>query len=344
MHRALAGSALAIAVTMLAACTSSSVGTSPSSTESASTSSSPSPSPSVSTPPPPPPGSALSGRIGAKNGPILVVKLDNTPRSEPHAGLMSADVIYLEEVEGGLSRYAAVFSTAYPKTVGPIRSARITDIELLKQYGHVAFAYSGAQPKMLPVLRAANVSNVSDDSGGLGYRRDSGWRPPDNLFADPKVLFSRAKNVAVARNIGFTFSTTVPTGGRPVAKVTTSFPAARITFTWSPSKHRWLVARDGSPSMATEGGQLGGSTVIIQYVTVTRSIYHDVLHNYTPMSTTVGTGKALMLRDGRAYTIDWSRPTATSGTRWTVGGQDIALAAGQVWVVLMNKTRPATLG
>ena len=153
-----------------------------------------------------------------------------------------------------------------------------------------------------------------------------------------------ARSAAAPKTPACAFSTTVPTGGRPVAKVTTSFPAARITFTWSPSKHRWLVARDGSPSMATEGGQLGGSTVIIQYVTVTRSIYHDVLHNYTPMSTTVGTGKALMLRDGRAYTIDWSRPTATSGTRWTVGGQDIALAAGQVWVVLMNKTRPATLG
>jgi len=337
------GSALAVGVVLLAACTSTSVSAPPASSESTSGSPSASPSPSASTPTPPPPGSALSGRIGVKNGPILVVKLDNTPRSEPHAGLMSADVIYLEEVEGGLSRYAAVFSTQYPKTVGPIRSARITDIELLRQYGHVAFAYSGAQPKMLPVLAAADISNVSDDSGGLGYRRDGGWRPPDNLFADPKVLFGRAKNVAVARNIGFTFSSVVPAGGRPATVVSASFPAARITFGWNAAKRRWLVARDGQSSMATEGGQLGGTTVIIQYVSVTRSIYHDILGNYTPLSRSVGTGTALMLRDGRAYDITWSRPTATSGTRWMVGGHDIALAPGQVWIVLMNKTRPATI-
>ncbi len=341
LRPAVAGSALLVATALLAACTSSSV-SSPAA-GSGSPSSNPSESPSASVSTPPLPASYLSGRPGGKNGKILVVKLDNTPRSEPHAGLMSADVIYLEEVEGGLSRYAAVFSSAYPKTVGPIRSARITDIELLRQYGRVAFAYSGAQAKMLPVLAAANISNVSDDSGGLGYRRDYGWRPPDNLFADPAVLFGRARNVAVARDIGFRFSSDVPAGGRAAAKVTSAFPAARITFTWSLAKKRWLVARDGSPSMAVEGGQLGGTTVIIQYVTVTRSIYRDVLGNYTPFSSTVGTGKALMLRDGKAYGISWSRPSASSGTRWTVGGKDIALAPGQVWIVLMNKTRPATI-
>ena len=94
--------------------------------------------------------SLLSGRTGVKDGPVLVVKLDNTRNSEPHEGLEDADVVYLEQVEGGLTRYAAVFSTRIPTSIGPIRSARISDIDLFAQYGKVAFAYSGAQHRLRP--------------------------------------------------------------------------------------------------------------------------------------------------------------------------------------------------
>jgi hypothetical protein len=269
--------------------------------------------------------------------------MDNTPASNPHAGLEDADVVYLEEVEGGLSRFAAVFSTRYPKAVGPVRSARISDIELLRQYGKIAFAYSGVQHRMLPVLAAADLYDVSDDHSGIGYHRDYHWVAPDNLFGVPSVLFRRAPNAVRAHDVGFRFSDTVPAGGVPALRVSARYPSTRVTFTWSPARGRYLVAMNGQPSMSTSGAQLGGSTVIIQYVTVTPSPYHDFLGHNTPMSTSVGTGKALILRNGRAWVATWVRPTAASGTHWLVGGKDLPLAPGQVWVLLVNKTRPATV-
>src|SRR3954470_9823858 len=152
------------AALVLAACSSGSVPPSP--TPSSSLPSSPvATTPSTSPSPVVAKGSLLSGRVGKTDGQVLVVKLDNTPPSEPHAGIKSADVVYIEQVEGGLSRYAVVFSTALPPWVGPtptpsssppalppavgrVRSARISDTELPRQYGKVAFAYSGAQSKM----------------------------------------------------------------------------------------------------------------------------------------------------------------------------------------------------
>jgi hypothetical protein len=97
-------------------------------------------------------------------------------------------------------------------------------------------------------------------------------------------------------------------------------------------------------AMAAEGGQLGGTTVIIQYVTVTRSIYHDFLGHYTPLSRSVGSGSALFLRNGQYWRGTWSRPTASGGTTWRVGGQEFPLAAGQIWVLLIDKRTPATIG
>ena len=121
--------------------------------------------------------SPLNGLPIGSYKPVLVVKLDNTPNAQPHAGLMDADVVYIEEVEYGITRLAAVFSSQVPKRIGPVRSARITDIDLFAQYGRPAFGYSGAQRKMFPYLRAASIYDVSPYTGG-GYTRDNARRIP----------------------------------------------------------------------------------------------------------------------------------------------------------------------
>ncbi|MEJ0014672.1 MAG: DUF3048 domain-containing protein [Actinomycetota bacterium] len=81
----------------------------------------------------------LTGLPGI-NGPVLFVKIDDTKAAHPQIGLDSADVVYIEQVEGGLTRLAAVFSNKLPPKIGPIRSARISDIDLMANYGRVGMA------------------------------------------------------------------------------------------------------------------------------------------------------------------------------------------------------------
>ena len=81
--------------------------------------------------------------LPGKNGPLLAVKIDDTTAAHPQVGLGAADVVYIEQVEGGLTRLAAIFTDKVPALIGPVRSARISDIEILAQYGRVGFAYSG---------------------------------------------------------------------------------------------------------------------------------------------------------------------------------------------------------
>jgi hypothetical protein len=332
-----------LAVAGLAACSSP-----PSAPKASFTSASPTPSPSSTNTVTPvlavAPASVLSGRPGAKNGPVLVVKMDNTYLSEPHFGIKDADVVYMEQVEGGLSRYAVVFSSVLPAKIGPVRSARISDIELFQPYGRVAFAYSGAQPRLITLLHQANLAVVAADDDITGYARDYSRRAPDNLFAYPSALLKRAGGSVPAKDVGFRFARVAQPGGTPAASVTTGFPATRVGFTWSPTQQRWLATMNGSATHAAENGaQLGGTTVIIQYVTVSRTDFLDSLGNYTPLSTTVGSGKALILRDGKAYDATWSRAGATAVTHWRVGGKDFPLAPGQVWVLLIDKYKPAVV-
>jgi len=111
---------------------------------------------------------SLTGLPG-KDGPILVVKIDDTSLAHPQVGLKIADVVYVEQVEGGLTRLAAVFSSTVPDVIGPVRSARISDIELFSQYGKIAFAFSGAQRKFLPVIASANLVDVGAMRFGPTY-------------------------------------------------------------------------------------------------------------------------------------------------------------------------------
>jgi hypothetical protein len=296
----------------------------------------------VSTPTPTPaPVNPFTG-TAVPAGPVLAVKVDNTRSAKPQLGLRSADIVYVEQVEGGLSRVMAVFSSKLPARVGPVRSARISDLHLLPQFGRPAFAFSGVQGKMLPYIARAPLIDVSQDRSNAGYARMGAHEAPYNLYASPKKLLARASGASRATDIGFRFGP-APSGGRPVRGYPARYPAASFTFNWSATQRRWLVTQDGRADTAAEGGRLGAPTIVIQRARTTRSIFHDFLGDYTPLVQTVGTGSATVLRDGKAYDARWSRPSENSGTTFTTAdGRPMTFAPGQIWIFLVNAGKPIT--
>ncbi len=300
-----------------------------------------SPSATTSSPPPPPEPSRLSGRMGREDGPVYAVKVDNTSKAHPQVGLSKADVVYVEQVEGGVTRLAAVYSSQYPTYVGPVRSGRITDIELLKQYGTVGLIYSGSQNKLADNLQRADLKLVSFDQNHSGYTRSPKRPMPYDVIGTFAELRKRAGKVDTPPEVGYTFGP-APAGGTPVTSVSVGYPSARVGAQWSAKEQRWLLSMDGSPDMAAEGGRLGPTTFVAQFVTVQPSAYHDVNGANTPQTLTVGKGRALIFRDGQMYEGKWSRPKGTDVTSYTIDGQRASFAAGQVWVALIGRDRPVT--
>ena len=264
--------------------------------------------------------------------PVLAVKIDNLAPARPQTGLTSADLVYVIPVEGGLSRLLAVFSWHVPAVIGPVRSAREDDLELLRQFGRPAFAYSGAQPQLLPVVERARVVDLYDGRV-RGYFRAPGRAAPHNLYVRSSQLLAEAPGASKARDIGFRFGP-APAGGRPVPAFSVSYPAASNTFRWSARDGRWLVWMDGKPARAAEGGELSAPTVVIQYTKVRTSRFLEA-GTRPPYAESTGTGTGLVLRGGRAYAIRWSRVDADGGTTFTTAsGQPMTFARGPVWVVL----------
>lgn len=174
------------------------------------------------------PENAISGRSGG-DGPVLVVKIDDTASAHPQIGLEDADIVYIEQVEGGLTRLAAVFSSKIPQLIGPIRSARISDVELLAQYGHVGLAYSGVQRKMRPVIDAANLQDLgAQNHSSKIYTRDATRTSPYDMVLRADLLFQFVKeqNLVLdqSRNMGWNFGD-APSAGVPINSAHLAWPA-----------------------------------------------------------------------------------------------------------------------
>ncbi|KUM78102.1 DUF3048 domain-containing protein [Streptomyces curacoi] len=268
-----------------------------------------------------------------KNGASpLVVKIDNVRAARPHTGLNAADIVYVEEVEGGLSRLMAVYAQKLPKVVGPVRSARESDLELLRQFDRPTLAFSGAQSKLMPLINKAPLRAEPPGKASDAYFRGSKRPSPHNLYLRPHKLMPSAPGTD-ALTTGFRFGA-APAGGKAETSRTVRYKLARFTFTWSGSHDRWLVAMDGKAAKTTDGKRVTAGTVVVQDVKVRRSTFHDALGSNTPYTQTVGSGKAKVLRDGRSYDVNWERPKATDGTRFTTrDGKPMNFQHGQVWVV-----------
>lgn len=315
----------------------------PARTQAAAATSSPSasPSPSPEPPPPPPPAPApvnpFTGVGPVPTSPVVAVKIDNGILARPyHRGLELAPLVYEELVEGGATRFLVVYDTAPDVEVGPIRSIRESDVELVQQFGTVALAYSGGNHGTLQTVdryvAAGQVINASFDVMPEMYRRAEKRKDAQNFYASPGELAARSASASTAKDIGMTFGPIPPTAGVPVSRASIAFSRlSSVGMRWQPDAGRWAISQDGREMPA-----VAPANVIVQHVEIRSTSYRDVLGNVTPYTVTVGGGRMSMLRDGKRIDGQWTRPHPAAGTRFVDdAGVDLPLAPGPTWILLV---------
>ncbi|WP_037305887.1 DUF3048 domain-containing protein [Amycolatopsis orientalis] len=264
---------------------------------------------------------------------VLAVKIDNVAAARPQTGLSAADLVYVEPVEGGLTRLLALYWNRPPTVIGPVRSARATDLTLLTQYGKPTLAYSGAAPELLPSLHSASLVNGSPAESPNAYFRDDGRPSPHNLYLHPEqVPDSEPVPVNALPEAG-----PAPEAGAPASAATIRFPAASFAFTWSAQAGRWLISLDGSPLTSTGAGQVGTATVVEQRVAVRLGERGETgtVPN-SPIARTIGGGQATVWRDGKRFPAVWERANEQAPTRFrTTSGQPLPVADGPLWILLV---------
>lgn len=330
--RRLTRAAVLTGLGVLAGCTSSSGGGSP-------TSSTP-PSPSKSTPAPVPAVNPLTGLKPSKN-PVIAVKIEDTALGRPQVGTNRADLVYVEQVEGGLTRLMAIFNTYLPN-VEPVRSVRPSDPELALQFGHIIFVASGGSKAGFAPLKNSPLKKVIGDRGGPEFTRDPRRNAPENLVVNLKKVAKMVKGPQ-AENIGLQWSTKPPAGKtKPGKFVQTRVGGTPVTFRWNAKTHRYMRIIDGAIQKTADGSVIDTPNVVVEFCKVTTySKDRDVNGNPAKFTKTLGTGRAVVFRDGKRIDGTWSRKSVNDGTVFkTKDGKVIPFTPGGAWFVLAALDAP----
>ncbi|MFM2180847.1 MAG: hypothetical protein RIR54_141, partial [Actinomycetota bacterium] len=231
--------------------------------------------------------SPLSGLPGGAGNQVVMVKYGNARPDRPHYGLNQADLFYVEEVEWGLTRIAAMFNSKFPSVVGPTRSARISDLEILEQFDSPGLVYSGANDVLLKRVRKSNAVSMSPSDRSTFYYRNLSKQAPHNQLARLSSMMAAETKVGAAKDIGLVFDRTPPAGGKKAKSFRASWPSARVSGVWNGSG--WVVAMDGSTHRdAQNRSLLTPKTVVIQLVQQKESGFGDKFGGKTPLVKTVG--------------------------------------------------------
>jgi hypothetical protein len=305
------------------------------------------------TPPPPAAVNPFTGMGPVPKTPTVIVKIDDTAPGRPQVGIDKADIVYVEAVEGGLTRLAAVFGSTKPTTVGYVRSTRPSDPDLFLQFGKITEAYSGGAHDSLPRVRRSGITSWSNDAGAAYYSRQP--HPGDhgyiNLVLNVRKVAAHVKTPR-PKSIGWTFNPSLAgLSTTPALKISTAVsgsysPGAGtpVAFRWSARLKKYVRYINGTAQKAADGKPIAATNVIVQYC---RVVSHpqdtDIAGNPSQFTFTVGTGKVLVFRQGKRIQGTWSRPNENAGTTLrTTAGKPLPLHPGNTWVVLATKGTPTT--
>lgn len=292
---------------------------------------SPTPEPTTAAPsrPAPDPVNPLTGKKPVDHR-VIAVKIENIAAARPLVGLGSADIVVVEEVEGSLTRLIGIYHTDFPRRVGPVRSARNTDVGLLPMFGAPGLVYSGANSRVQRNIEKSSIVPLQRSD------RDRSRVAPHNVFVDLEAVEARAKKVGAGQDIGWTFATGDPRWDKAARDRSVTTTVGGDTFSFRAAEGRYLVRWNGATYADGDSGKRASTdNVVIMSVTNKPDGNADVNGARSVRSDTTGKGKVVIHRDGRTLTGTWRRAGATEPMRFVgADGRDIPLKPGRTWVLL----------
>lgn len=266
--------------------------------------------------------------------PVIAAKIDNT--SFPQFGVADADIVYTEQVEGGLTRLIAIYHTTLPKEVGPVRSIRSTDLKLLPSYGPILLVNSGGNTVNLRALRASSLVGVAE--GAAGFWRSNDRYAPYNLHASIADISKNHGKQPKAISPGFEFGVHDAAHlktARKVSEIDVTMMVGQTSFKKVTGGYQAYHGSAAKPYVDAGGRNVRVQNVIVQHVRDEPDGTLDPIGTPAYITHTVGKGKFTLYRDGRAVDGTWSRSSDTAPTVFLgADGTPVKLAPGKTWIVL----------
>ena len=278
-------------------------------------------------------GMSIEDEALASNRP-LSIKIENSPDARPQLGLGSADIVYETITEGGITRFNCLFQSNIPSDVGPVRSARNSDVTLVPQYQGILF-YSGANGRVISQMGAAGLDMITEGAGVLFYRVDYRYAP-HNLYLGLSDIYQ------TVQNNGFTITTANPptleflkvgetqslSSAKPASAIAIPFSDySLVEWVWSDEAKKYYRWMDGPSTDAANDEQIAVENLVVMWATYTP----DPEGGTTLEVNLNGSGKAMVFTEGQWIEGTWETNGTTPPRFKDASGSTIFLTPGQSW-------------
>lgn len=267
----------------------------------------------------------------------FMAKIDNHPDARPQFGLNRTDIVFEELVEGGLSRYVAIWHSDLPDEIGPVRSIRPMDPDIASPFKGV-ITYSGGKLKFIYMMRDTQVENFMhglESTAKYMFRTDKREAPHNVLAKAAKVIASKPKLVAPDQAFTFAEPGEMPTAyqfGKPRAVLHAQFSLGNEpSWVWDDEAGVYKRRQAGGEWDVDEAGNvLTATNVIAQIVT------ESYEYGYVPKAVVIGKGTAHISTGGKTFKVTWSKKDRNAFTQFTFqDGNVVKLAPGNTWIELV---------
>ena len=275
----------------------------------------------------------------------LAVKISNAPATyvRPQSGLNDADLIFEHITEAGITRFTMIVYGKNAPEVGPIRSARLIDLELPAMYDS-ALVYSGSSEGVRQKLLGSDFRPRIIFPTEPGYFRTGADKPFEHtLYGTPatfwEVLAGKGLNQRPTFNTNMAFSSVPPPGGQPAGEAIIDYDWTLINWRFDPESGRYFRWTDGVEHLdGYTNEQVNAANVVVILANhindpnICEQVINGVCTAFSVQPQIFGSGSAIIFRDGQRYDGTWNRANRYDMfTFQDASGQAIPLQIGNTW-------------
>jgi hypothetical protein len=294
---------------------------------------------------PPPPVQPLTGVAltdpSLLSKPALVVKVSNDPGARPQTGLNDPDIIF-EAWGAGPTRFATVWHSRDLDFVGPIRSCREQDINLVGEFNRAVFACSGGNGGNLALLRDSDLLLVTEGQGP-GWELDPKRGRPHKTHADTAQLRSNAgpDRTAPSQQFRYRAAGQAASAGDPTSGFDLQIQQVFAQWRYDPATGTYLRSQEGKPHLLADGAQVSTENVVVVWLDYDPSR----TDRRSPDGITTGTNPTAVFTGGRIVLGTWTRATRLDPFAFAdPSGAPILLTPGRTFIELPNSGKGAFPG
>ena len=273
---------------------------------------------------------------------VVGVMIDNHPDARPVSNLSKAKIVYEAPVEGGLTRYLAIFdSKQVVAEVGPVRSARTYFLDWLQEYSRGLYLHSGGSPEALAAIKSRNIFSANEFFWGEYYQRSQDRFAPHNLFTstdnwvkivgqygNTSSLFTAEKSWKYTRLLGQTI-------GEHSELIIPFSESYKVTWVYDAKNLNYMRSMNGRKQTDKDGSEVRARNILVQITTV-QNIANDDKGRQAIV--TVGSGDAIILKKGAVVYGTWKKSSLTGRTRfYDKNEKEVDLVPGNTWVEVVSK-------